>query len=309
MTETAEMPVIQVFSLIRHFDFVILNTFCLVQNRFETENSRVSTIAATEFLPLVATADAARDFVVVSLHDVAPSNQQIANTILSELSHRGVRVCSLLVVPDYHHQGLFTKDRQFVSWLRGLEADGHEIVIHGYFHERARRPKETLGDRLLMTFYTDNEGEFYDLGYAEALRRISTARDEFRAQGLKPRGFVAPAWLLGHDAERAARDAEMEYTTRLHTVCDFRSGDVFAANTVVYSVRNSWRRTLSRAWNATLVRFLKDGSLLRVSIHPPDYSHPAVWKQITGLLEEAVASRTATTYEEWIAEQRLRRGV
>jgi predicted deacetylase len=269
----------------------------------------VSTIAATEFLPLVATAGTARDFVVVSLHDVAPSNQQIANTILSELSHRGVRVCSLLVVPDYHHQGLFTKDRQFVSWLRGLEADGHEIVIHGYFHERARRPKETLGDRLLMTFYTDNEGEFYDLGYAEALHRISTARDEFRAQGLKPRGFVAPAWLLGQDAERAARDAEMEYTTRLHTVCDFRSGDVFAANTVVYSVRNSWRRTLSRAWNATLVRFLKDGSLLRVSIHPPDYSHPAVWRQITGLLEEAVASRTATTYEEWIAEQRLSRGV
>jgi hypothetical protein len=290
-------------------DFVILNTFCLVQNRFETENSRVSTIAATEFLPLVATAGAARDFVVVSLHDVAPSNQQIANTILSELAHRGVRVCSLLVVPDYHHEGLFTKDRQFVSWLRGLEAAGHEIVIHGYFHERARRAKETLGDKLLMTFYTDNEGEFYDLDYAEALRRISTARDEFRAQGLKPRGFVAPAWLLGRDAERAARDAEMEYTTRLHTVCDFRSGNVFAANTVVYSVRNSWRRAVSRAWNATLVRFLKDGSLLRVSIHPPDYSHPAVWRQIIGLLEEAVASRTATTYEEWIAEQRLRRGV
>jgi predicted deacetylase len=290
-------------------DFVILSTFCLVQNRFETENSRMSTIAATEFLPLVATAGAARDFVVVSLHDVAPSNQKIANTILSELAHRGVRVCSLLVVPDYHHEGLFTKDRQFVSWLRGLEADGHEIVIHGYFHERASRPKETLGDKLLMTFYTDNEGEFYDLGYAEALRRISTARDEFRGQGLKPRGFVAPAWLLGQDAERAARDAEMEYTTRLNTVCDFRSGKVFAASTVVYSVRNSWRRTVSRAWNATLVRFLKDGSLLRVSIHPPDYSHPAVWRQITGLLEAAVESRTATTYEEWIAEQRLRRGV
>ena len=269
----------------------------------------MSTIAATEFLPLVATAGAARDFVVVSLHDVAPSNQQVANTILSELAHRGVRVCSLLVVPDYHHQGLFTKDRQFVSWLRGLEADGHEVVIHGYFHERTRRFKETLRERFLMTFYTDNEGEFYDLGYDEALRRIATARDEFRAQGLKPRGFVAPAWLLGQEAERAARDAEMEYTTRLHTVCDFRYGNVFAANTVVYSVRNSWRRTISRAWNATLVRFLKDGSLLRVSIHPPDYLYPAVWRQITGLLEEAVASRTATTYEEWIAEQRLRRGV
>src|SRR5436190_22039708 len=143
----------------------------------------MSTIAATEFLPLVATASAARDFIVVSLHDVAPSTQQIANTIISELARRGVRVCSLLVVPDYHHQGLATRDRQFVSWLRGLESEGHEIVIHGYFHERPRGPNETLRDKLLTRLYTDNEGEFYDLDYEEALRRIAGARDEFRAHG------------------------------------------------------------------------------------------------------------------------------
>jgi hypothetical protein len=280
---------------------------CLVQTCFEAENSRVSTIAATEFLPLVATAGAAREFVVVSLHDVAPSTRRIANTILSELAHRGVRVCSLLVVPDYHHQGLSTKDHQFVSWLRGLEADGHEIVVHGYFHERPGRSNDTLRNKFLTRFYTDNEGEFYDLNYDEALRRIAAARDEFRAHGLKPRGFVAPAWLLGAEAERAARDAEMEYTTRLHTVRDLRFGNVFPARTVVYSVRNGWRRVVSRAWNATLVRFLKDSSLMRLSIHPPDYSHPAVWRQIIGLLEGAVGSRTATTYQQWVAEQRLTR--
>jgi uncharacterized protein len=118
----------------------------------------MSTIAATEFLPLVATGAATRDFMVVSLHDVAPSNQQIANTIISELARRGVSVCSLLAVPDYHHQGLFTRNQQFVSWLRGLEADGHEIVIHGYFHERPRRAKESLHDKFLTRFYTEQEG-------------------------------------------------------------------------------------------------------------------------------------------------------
>src|SRR5216117_4521387 len=227
----------------------------------------MNTIAATDFLPLVATGAATRDFMVVSLHDVAPSTQQITDTIISELARHGVRVCSLLVVPDYHHEGLFAKDPQFVSWLRGLEADGHEIVIHGYFHERPRRAKETLRDKFLTRFYTQNEGEFYDLGYDEALRRIVAARDELRAHGLKPRGFVAPAWLLGEEAERAARDAEMEYTTRLRTVCDLRSGNVFPARTLVYTVRNSWRRGVSRAWNTTLFQFLKGNSLLRISIH------------------------------------------
>jgi predicted deacetylase len=269
----------------------------------------MSTIAATEFLPLVATAATARDFVVVSLHDVAPSTGQVANTIISELAHLGVRVCSLLVVPDYHHEGLFTQDHQFVSWLRDLETDGHEIVIHGYFHERPRRTKETLRDKFLTRFYTQNEGEFYDLGYAEALRRIVAARDELHAHGLKPRGFVAPAWVLSEEAERAARDAQMEYTTRLRTVCDLRSGTMFSAKTLVYSVRNGWRRGVSRAWNATLFRFLKGASLLRVSIHPSDYSHPAIWRQVTELIERSVESRTATTYQEWIAEQRLRRGI
>jgi hypothetical protein len=283
--------------------------FCLVQSCVEAENSQMSTIAATDFLPLVAPAVASRDFMVVSLHDVAPSTQRIANTIISELARRGVNVCSLLVVPDYHHQGLFTRNQQFVSWLRGLEADGHEVAIHGYFHERPLRTKENLRDKFLTRFYTQQEGEFYDLTYDEALRRITAAQNEFRASGLKPLGFVAPAWLLGKEAERAARDAGMEYTTRLHKICDFRSGGDFAAQSIVYSVRRNWRRGISRVCNATLFRYLEGKPLLRISIHPPDYSHPMIWRQVTDFIERAIQSRTATTYEDWIAQQRLRRGI
>jgi predicted deacetylase len=265
----------------------------------------MSTIAATEFLPLVATAQAADDSLVVSLHDVAPPTQQITSTIISELGRHGVRVCSILVVPDYHHEGLFAERREFVTWLRGLEADGHEIVIHGYFHERPSRTNESLRDKLVTRFYTQNEGEFYDLSYEEALRRITTARDEFRAQGLKPRGFIAPAWLLGHEAERAACDAQLEYTTRLRSVCDLRSGNVFPARTLVYSVHNAWRRELSRSWNAALFRLLKTEALLRISIHPHDYSQRAIWKQILEFIAATRTARTATTYQDWIAEQRL----
>jgi len=268
----------------------------------------MSTIAATEFLPLVATAGAAADSVVVSLHDVAPCTQQITRTIISELSAYGVRVCSILVVPDYHHEGPFARHREFVTWLRALEADGHEIVIHGYFHERPPRTKETLRDKFMTRFYTQNEGEFYDLGYEEALRRITTARDQFRALGLKPRGFIAPAWLLGNEAEQAVRDAELEYTTRLRTVSDLRSESIFSARTLVYSVHNNWRRALSRSWNAALFRLLKTKPLLRISIHPPDYSQPAIWRQILGFISATKSARTPTTYQDWIAEQRLKRG-
>lgn len=264
----------------------------------------MTTIAATQFLSVVATADAAKDFLIVSVHDIAPSSQAIAEKTILELAHRGVRVCSLLVVPDYHHEGLATKDRQFISWLRDLEAAGHEIVIHGYFHERIRRPDETMRDKFFTRVYSDDEGEFYDLGYDEAFRRIVAARDEFRGSGLKPKGFVAPAWLLGDEAERAARDAEMEYTTRLQTVHDLISGENFSARSIVYSVRSNWRRKVSLGWNAASFRLLKTNPLLRISVHPPDYSHPAIWRQIAAFASRASESRIATTYQDWIAEQR-----
>ena len=268
----------------------------------------MTSVVATQFVPLVATTAATRDFMVVSLHDVAPSNWDVASKIISELSRHGVRICSLLVIPDYHHQGLAMRDRQFIGWLRNLEADGHEIVIHGYFHERPPDPHESFRDKFLTRLYTNDEGEFYDLDYEEALRRITNARDEFRASGLTPRGFVAPAWLLSREGERAARDAELEYTTRLRTVRDLRSGEEFSTRSMVYSVRSGWRRAVSRAWNGALLPFLKNNPLLRLSIHPPDYSHPVIWRQILRLIDRSNETRTATTYRDWVAEQRLMTG-
>jgi predicted deacetylase len=269
----------------------------------------MTSAVATQFLPVVAAASATKDFLVVSIHDVAPATEPIVDKIISELTAKGIRHCSLLVVPDYHHQGASMKDRQFVSWLRNLEAAGNEIIIHGFFHERPTQGRESALEKFVTQIYTQGEGEFYDLGYDEAFRRINIARDEFQAAGLKPRGFVAPAWLLSDEGERAARDAEMEYTTRLRTVHDLRSGETFPARSLVYSVRNSWRRTVSLAWNAALRRALESKPLLRLSLHPPDFSHPTIWRQIVDLIGEMVPVRTPTTYQEWIAEQRLKRGL
>jgi len=268
----------------------------------------MSSVAATQFLPVVVTASAVKNYLVVSVHDVAPSSQSIAEKIISEMARKGIRVCSLLVVPDYHHLGLAVKDRQFVSWLRDLESEGHEIVIHGYFHERPRGPKETWREKFLTRFYTDDEAEFYDLDYEEAFRRITTARDEFRAGGLSPRGFVAPAWLLSREGERAARDAELAYTTRLRTVRDLRSGEDFPTRSLVYSVRSNWRRAASRVWNAALLPLLRSNPLLRLSIHPSDYSYPAIWRQIADLTGAMDGVRTPITYQDWIAEQRSMAG-
>src|SRR5687767_672001 len=102
-------------------------------------------------------------FLVVSLHDVSPHTQPAVARQLDELRELGVRVTSLLVVPDHHHRGHFLRDRGFCDWLTRLAQDGHEIVTHGYFHQRSRRDDETPVQKLTTRVYTADEGEFYDL--------------------------------------------------------------------------------------------------------------------------------------------------
>ena len=269
--------------------------------------SGVNGASATSLSPIFAlSAEAERDALIVSVHDVAPSTQAVAEKIILELSRHGVPVCSILVVPNYHHRGSATEDRGFIRWLQELEGQGHEIVIHGYFHNRPRRQGEDLRGKFFTRFYTRDEGEFYDLDYAEALRRITRARDDFAGAGLTPRGFIAPAWLLGAAAERAAAEADMEYTTHLTGVRDLRSGKDFRARTLVYSVRSDWRRVVSLVWNGALCRHLAGAPLARVSIHPSDYDHPEIRRQIVESIDRLVKDRIATTYRDWVAEQRRR---
>jgi uncharacterized protein len=240
---------------------------------------------------------------VVSIHDVAPATRVKVDQIISELAHRGVHACSLLVVPDYHRQGPSLAEPAFLSWLHQLAATGHEIVIHGFFHERARRTGERTRVKILTRIYTADEGEFFDLRYDEALRLIQKARTDFENHGFHPTGFIAPAWLLGREAERALIDTGMNYTTTLRMVRDFAGGRLISSQSLVYSVRSGWRRVSSLIWNRLLFPRLTNNPLLRLAIHPPDFEHRAIWEQIGELVAAALRNRQATTYQAWLSEQ------
>jgi hypothetical protein len=241
---------------------------------------------------------------VVSLHDVSPMTRADCAAILAELQSLGVPTVSLLVIPDHHHKGHMLADAEFGPWLREQAAAGHEIVIHGYYHQRARRDGESLQAKATTRFYTADEGEFYDLDRAAATALVTKARAEFQQLGVPTAGFIAPAWLLGSEAEAALRDLPCEYTTRLGSVLDLRTGRAFASQSLVWSVRGAWRRQMSLAWNALLFHRLRANPLLRISIHPGDRRHPQVWQQIGELVTRALAERAALTYLAWLTRQR-----
>jgi predicted deacetylase len=73
---------------------------------------------------------------------------------------------------------------------------------------------------------------------------------------------------------------------------------------MVYSVRGGWRRQVSLLWNAFLYRKLRAAPLVRLALHPVDYEHPRVWKQILGFAGAMATDRQVTTYDAWLDSPR-----
>jgi uncharacterized protein len=121
---------------------------------------------------------------------------------------------------------------------------------------------------------------------------------------LSPIGFIAPAWLLGREGEDAAREAGMQYTTRLGSVIDLLTNESQPARSLVYSTRAPWRQAASLAWNAALVHGAEMRELVRLSIHPADFTLPKIRAQVVSLAARFARTRKPTTYRDWIAQRR-----
>ncbi len=238
--------------------------------------------------------------IIVSLHDVSPLTWARSREIVADLAELGIKEVSLLVIPNHHARAPMTESPAFQDWLRVQNAAGHEIVAHGYFHQRSKKAGEGPWEKFITGCYTAGEGEFFDLTQPEADELLKRGRGDFRMCGLTPRGFIAPAWLLGNAALESVREAGFGYTTYLNRIHPLNGGPEVHSQSLVWSVRAAWRRVMSLGWNRLLAGRLKSNNVLRVGIHPPDWDHPAIRRQITQLIRSALAGRTALTYERWL---------
>jgi hypothetical protein len=241
---------------------------------------------------------------VVSIHDVSSGTKARVEEMIGDLATEGVSVASLLVIPDHHHRGRVDCDPGFGVWLRTLVGAGHEPVLHGFHHLRPRKRGEGLATRMITRSYTAGEGEFYDLSRKDAAGLLSRGKEVLSLCGVQPVGFIAPAWLLGNEAELAVGEAAFDYTTRIGEVIDCQSGKKFAARSLVYSVRAPWRRGVSLLWNEGLFHATRHNPLLRIGLHPTDWDHPLIRGHALSCIHRAIRNREVTTYGRWLDQWR-----
>jgi predicted deacetylase len=246
----------------------------------------------------------AQKSLIVSLHDAHPgSHAQIAEQV-AFLSDRGVTRSSILVVPEFHHRGSLTRDGSFCDAVSGWQAQGHEVVLHGYFHDRIESPPENLSTLFWTRLYTNREAEFLDLSPADARQRLERGRELFESLGWHAKGFVAPAWLMAAGLTNLLAEMGFAYTTRVGEIIPLLPGvnRLISSQSLCYSTRSGWRRLASALWNKNLFGRLRGTDLIRLSLHPHDLEFPLMRRQIDQILRASLKRGfQPTTYGEYVA--------
>src|SRR5437870_2029557 len=129
----------------------------------------------------------------LSIHDVSPAFEREVDLALALTRAIGARP-ALLVVPNFHGEAALDAHPDFCAKLRALQAEGHEIFLHGYFHRARRRERASLGWHFAQKIVSAGEAEFQDVTREEADERLTDGEQMLARAGLAIDGFVAPAW-------------------------------------------------------------------------------------------------------------------
>lgn len=238
---------------------------------------------------------------IISFHDLHPGSWECCRRFLERCRSYGANALSLLLVPRYHGQPPFTENRAFVRWLNKVSDRGYEICLHGYYH-KAENISGGFKERMVAKYYTNREGEFYQLSTKTAQQRVSDGLHLLNQAKLPVYGFTAPAWLISDAARQVLIESGFLYHTLWGRVELLQAGSSVPASTLVYSSRSVPHRAISRAWIPFFHRRNRKASILRLAVHPSDFRYRAVEDRIYALLEEALQTRTPSTYLDLIPE-------
>lgn len=237
---------------------------------------------------------------LASIHDVTPVHAERLERLVPVVEALvGPGRYALLVVPDFHRQGLLTGDAQFARRLRGWADAGCEIFLHGFTHVDESHHAGAAA-RWKASRMAAGEGEFLGLSTHEAETRIVEGRDMIEQLIGRPiDGFVAPAWLYGEDSLAALAAQDIRLIEDHFRVWNPQNSTVFARGPVVtYASRSRTRIASSILWSRLATTLLARASTVRLAVHPHDVDSPQLMREIVRALSAFARSHRPTAYAD-----------
>ncbi len=234
---------------------------------------------------------------LVAIHDVTPAHQASLDRISSLLHQLSITRYALLVVPDWHGEWPLERHPGFVDDLLKRQAAGAEVFLHGYRHDEAGF-RRTFWQRVSVAGRTAASAEFRVAPPDEAARRLDRGLALFSRLGLKPVGFVPPAWLPGAGLADQLRQRKLNLTEGFWVITNLASGRRALAPALSWSTARLWRSSLTAGIAAARRVVERPRGVVRVAIHPPDIEAPVVATSLRKTLGLLAGSRRQASYAD-----------
>ncbi len=227
----------------------------------------------------------------VALHDVEPRSFPRAKEIREWLLARGVSRMTLLVIPAADLHPIGARAPVLSAWLRGRAACGDAVAQHGLSHQASTTPPWPRG--VLAHFQGAAAAEFPGLRREEAASRVRTGLRLLNEIELDPIGFVAPGYAYTR-ALRSVLAESFDWFADLRCVRTRKYGKVRSPALCLGT-----STPLKRALSPPFVRAASRGAgqVMRLDVHPADFSLPTHVTTLEQLLERA-QGREVVTYDE-----------
>ncbi|MGH7295893.1 MAG: DUF2334 domain-containing protein [Polyangiaceae bacterium] len=232
----------------------------------------------------------------VSIHDVSPAFADEVLDAMALCRAAGARP-SLLVVPNYHGRAPLLADEPFCDRLRALQADGHDIYLHGLRHRSGEAyDGRATGGRLAWLFAqrvaSGGEAEMSDVDADEGRARLDEGEDTLARAGLAIDGYVAPAWSMPRWLLPMLAARSYRFTEDHLRVYDPVTGASRPTVLLNWASRSPGRLLSTVAW----CRLARHGHAVwpaRIAIHPGDLRVLLLRREIERMLRWAAGDFVA----------------
>jgi predicted deacetylase len=213
---------------------------------------------------------------VVALHDVAPPFESQIKMQVEALKNARIDVTALMVVPNWHNEHQIVQESSLVEVVGALQADGCEIVLHGYTHQSRAGLRGAPFRVARAKLFAPADAEFMSLDHFSSIRTVRKGLSDLDSIGVSAEAFCAPGWLINDEAQTSLAEAGIKLLVGMMSVQDPLTSGVLWVPSFGYMGAGSLHEGGIRAMGLLTSQLRPRARAVQIYLHP-DRSGGRAW--------------------------------